>query len=82
MEGKWRKRGQNIRINIINPNKLILHQDLSLLRRRNREIGFILQNLYSACFLDENSLHGFGDWWHGEGADCGVSEGSELGLRF
>lgn len=80
--GRLVRRRGGIRIDVIYPYKLILHQDLALLWRGEGEVGFILQYLYAPCFLDEDSLHGFGDWRHGETAGCGVGVGSEVGLRF
>lgn len=59
--GRVVERGYAIRIDVINPNILVLDQHFPLLGRGNWEIGFILQHLDTSSLVDYDSFHGLWD---------------------
>lgn len=70
----------DLRVDVINPYKLILDENLAFFRRRDGEIASVLQDLCAAGFLNEHAFHGFGDWegrhWtSGGGWGEGISDG-------
>ncbi len=58
-----RNRGEQgyARVDVIDTNEVVLDQNLAFFWCWNWEVGFILQDFDTACFLDENTAHCFGD---------------------
>jgi hypothetical protein len=53
--------GWTLRVDVVDPDVLILDQKLAFLRLRDREVSAVLEDFDSACFLDEDAPHCFGD---------------------
>ena len=52
---------EELRVDVIDTNEVVLDQDLTFFWCRDWEIGFILQDLDAACFIDEHTPHCFGN---------------------
>lgn len=53
--------GWTLRVDVVDPDVLVLHQELAFLWFWDGKVGAVLEDFDSACFLDEDAPHCFGD---------------------
>ena len=67
--------GLFLRVDKVDADELVAHEDLAFLELWHGQVGLPFEDVDAAGFLDEDAGHGLGDGCHGEvmgGWCCGV----------
>lgn len=70
--GEGEKGDINLRINVVDADEVVLHEDLALLGDGHGEVGQVLEDFGAAGLHDQDALHGLGDGC-GHGGYCAWS---------